>query len=62
MNIKLNLKVLKQMDEDFDRIILQVAKMQNEQTKEALMKEIAEKKRCIRILFEHYKAVLENTR
>ncbi len=62
MNVKLNLKVLKHMDEDFNRIIIQVSRFKDKKIKDTLFKELDEKKRCVKILFDHYKAVLNNNK
>ena len=65
MNIKLNLKVLHQMEEDFLQLHVRASQLPEKkwgEHKAALMREISEKLQCVKTLQAHYRAVLEQSK
>ena len=61
MNIKLNLKVLRQMDEDMVQIEHRILQnfAPNDERRNELIKEIQEKRDAILLLYRHYEKVLK---
>lgn len=61
MNVKLNLKVLRQMDADFHQMEVKVLsdKRIKEEIKKKWIEEIHEKRTAIKLLFDHYKTVID---
>lgn len=61
MNLKLNLKVLRQMDADFHQMEIRVLsdKRLDKEAKDRFIEEIHEKRKAINMLFLHYKTVLD---
>lgn len=59
MHVKLNLKVLKQMDDDMLRLVLWVERgIKDDGQRAKLMEEIQQKRECIKVLWDHYQKVL----
>jgi hypothetical protein len=61
MNLKLNIKVLKQMDEDLINLEASLVNLKDEQVKIAMFNEARELRKCAAKLHEFYQKVLNRT-
>lgn len=60
MNIKLNLKVLREIQEDLTRVDAQLFRIKNPDVQQKYREEVARLKQGADRLFEHYKIILES--
>ena len=59
MHLKLNLKVLNEIDLDLQRIQSQLVRVKNEELKAKLAEELKDLRACAKKLYDHYKTVLD---
>lgn len=60
MNIKLNLKVLHEINEDLNRVEAQLVRFRNPEVQAKYREQVKKMQEAARLLYTHYKTILES--